>query len=422
MARFAGKFTPSSENFAISRLNTLAQRAVTATAAKVSLVVGIAQAAAAPQRLPLTQLAPPAAPSRPPRSTGASASHRTLQTQAKIAMTDLRYDEAHQLLQAALQQPAETPTDLAQTYLYLGIVERVLENRAASERAFALALLSDELSALPLAAARKLHVAFATAKAQAAAKGPWRIQLRATQRSQLATLANDPLQLAVTIAQWRNGVKIEESTTGRIETLFLPADQIVVHDAQHAVLYQWRISAQTIASATVGTLVTHERGALVSETANAPSGDRSETTMSASPSPPLPVIRSSEAVAATAFHASDLPRVGREAKPARLLRWQTWAVPAVTATAAGIGLGLAARHFESSRDNMLSSAAYYPEVVLADDRAHACALAANFAFAASAVTATVATILYFQRRGDRQVARTWHVGARNSQLGITMHW
>jgi hypothetical protein len=225
-------------------------------------------------------------------------------TQARRAVKDVRYDDAQQLLVAALERGGNTPAELREIYLLSAATAVVLGQAELGEQYYRRVLALDPTAKLPTDVSPKLRERFVAAKAFMAAQT--RLEIRAErQKDQIRiTVIGDPLNMIAKYAAIAHGEPLPVETTTTLE---------VPRDTGATEVRALDEHGNTLATT-----------AIVDEPAEA------------TPAP---------------HH--DEPHEPAETPLVR--RWQTWAIPAGVAAAVGIGFFIDARLAKGELDDILAS-------------------------------------------------------------------
>lgn len=283
---------------------------------------------------------------------------------ARHAITDVRYDDARELLVDALEAGDNRPGEVIEIYQLSAATAVVLGQSDLAEQYYRRVLALEPEAKLPFGASPKLRQPFVAAQAYMAALG--RLDARAQRRGSTVELAivSDPLRMVAAVAVIIDGaVRTKRALNG--EPIVL---EPAATGAQIAMLDEYGNVLRQIA---------------------VPDG----------------AVRDDRAP-----HRMPLWR-----------RWTTWVIPAAVLAGSGAGFLIDARRAKGRLDDILASNASY----FLDDaeqqrrrwRDHT--LVADVAFGAAAVCAVAAVITAATKRSQLPPAAVAPI-VRNHQLGLAL--
>ncbi len=299
--------------------------------------------------------------------------------EARAHKQALRYQEAREVLLAALAEGTRGPSELIEIYAMLGEVTAGIDAPDEARDHFARLLCLSPEFRLPAGASPKIAEPFASARALIERTGPLAIRAVTTGEASIAlAVESDPLGMVAGARAHdvaRSGaVAVEARGTGRIELRFPRGEPVQI---ALAAIDQHGNELAVLGSGTAPLVV-----------GGRPRGDG--------------IAR------------------GDRRHPARpwLGRWYVWAGASVALAGAGVGFGLAARDAESDLDALNRSTRDRPfELDFADaeelrDRGERWALLSNVGFALSGAAALAAATLFVVGLDDddTQPLVTPHVG------------
>ncbi|MEZ4361467.1 MAG: hypothetical protein R3B48_14870 [Kofleriaceae bacterium] len=290
--------------------------------------------------LPLVLLAALAALA-PPRAARAEPDKLA---EARLAIEQVRYDQAQELLGEALREGGGSIERVKEIYTLAASTAVVLGKEDLAEIFYQRLLSVDPQATLDEDLAPKFKRPFSAAQAYVHAKGALRIRARALRRGGAEVVAeSDPLPMI-------RAVRLAEGE----------ATAVNLSD-RRAVLPEARAGATVLALDEFG-------------------NELLKVTISAAP----------------------VTEDGRAPRVSVVRSWWVWAIPSGVALTAGVGAGLAAQSTSADLDDLLSSRnPSYLEAEKLRSRSNSRRTIANVSFAAAGIFAAVATVMWVTRPKER---------------------